>query len=389
MENFKNLLNQVSIIQKKYDEMAEYSGEHFNVFDILGVTSNELSHSAILTNLLNAKGKHGQKELFLKIFLNLIKDKFEKSYQKNIIENFDAKNSIAIKEKYAGKVDYEAEQGGKIDIVIYDGKNNIIIENKIYAIDQPKQLVRYNEHDKMAPIIYLTLMGNEPSIDSCGSLVSGINYVCISYENVIKEWLELCIKEMVNRPIIRETFNQYLYLIKSLTNQSTNNKMSTEIIKIMKTNIQSSFEIVNNISALKSSLYYEFMSLIKEYGKEKMIVNDSWVDKDKEYGLFLKPMIWEKNLFQICIIFELKNYSGLYVGIAYDKELSENDKTLLRKKYKENGFEESDFWIWKYTTNCNWADNPVIWDSVAKGKESKEYKEVINKIEEILNIYNS
>jgi len=85
MDNLKNLLNQVSIIQKKYDDLAEYSGEHYNVFDILGVTGNELSHSAILTNLLNAKGKHGQKDLFLKIFLNLIKDKFEESSQKSLI----------------------------------------------------------------------------------------------------------------------------------------------------------------------------------------------------------------------------------------------------------------------------------------------------------------
>ena len=57
MDNLKNLLNQVSIIQKKYDDIAEYSGEHYNVFDILGVTANELSHSAIITNMLDAKGK--------------------------------------------------------------------------------------------------------------------------------------------------------------------------------------------------------------------------------------------------------------------------------------------------------------------------------------------
>ncbi len=386
MDKLKNLLNQVAIIQKKYDELAEYSGEHYNVFDILGVTANELSHSAILTNLLNAKGKHGQKDLFLKIFLNLIKDKFEESGQKKIIENFDTNNSVAVKEKYAGKVNYEAEEGGKIDIVINDGKNNIIIENKIYAGDQPKQLVRYNQHDKNAPIIYLTLMGDEPSEESKGTLKSGGEYICVDYQNTIKDWLELSIKEMANKPIIRETLNQYVHVIKNLTNQSINNKMSEDILKIMKSDIPSSFEIFNNVANLKSKLYYEFMDNIKEYARAKeMVINDRWEHNDKEYGLFLKPKTWENYAYQICIIFQYKNYMSLYVGVSYEENLKDEEKNQLRNKFKNKGYQDSDWWIWKYTSNSEWGNNPEIWNSVANGKESKEFKEVIEIVEEIVN----
>ena len=247
MDKIKNLLYQVSIIQKKYDDLAEYSGEHYNVFDILGVTTDELSHSAILTNLLNAKGKHGQKELFLELFLKEIKQKFGNSDKKIVLENFNIKNSFAVKEKYTGRVDYEADQGGRIDIIINDGKNNIIIENKIYAGDQPKQLVRYNEHDKNAPILYLTLEGKEPSDNSIGNLVLNKDFICISYTTDIKVWLENCIKEMANKPIIRETLNQYLFLIKSLTNQSNNNKMGDEIVKIILKD-EDSFETAKQIN---------------------------------------------------------------------------------------------------------------------------------------------
>lgn len=247
MDKIKNLLYQVSIIQKKYDDLAEYSGEHYNVFDILGVTTDELSHSAILTNLLNAKGKHGQKELFLELFLKEIKQKFGNSDKKIVLENFNIKNSFAVKEKYTGRVDYEADQGGRIDIIINDGKNNIIIENKIYAGDQPKQLVRYNEHDKNAPILYLTLDGKEPSDNSIGNLVLNKDFICISYTTDIKVWLENCIKEMANKPIIRETLNQYLFLIKSLTNQSNNNKMGDEIVKIILKD-EDSFETAKQIN---------------------------------------------------------------------------------------------------------------------------------------------
>ena len=100
MEKLKALLQNVAIIQKKYNDLAEYSGEHYNVFDILGVRSNELSHSLILTNLLDAKGKHGQKDVFLKLFLEQINNRFKEephSYY-DYLKNFNTSNSTANKE---------------------------------------------------------------------------------------------------------------------------------------------------------------------------------------------------------------------------------------------------------------------------------------------------
>ena len=70
--NVSNLLNQVGIIKKKYDDLAEYTGENYNIFNVLNIYSDELSHSAIIGDLLNAKGKHGQKDIFLKLFLEEI-----------------------------------------------------------------------------------------------------------------------------------------------------------------------------------------------------------------------------------------------------------------------------------------------------------------------------
>ena len=54
-----------------------------------------------------------------------------------------------------------------------DGEYAIIIENKIYAIDQYHQLLRYNNYGKQRfpkgfKLIYLTLDGHEASKDSLG-----------------------------------------------------------------------------------------------------------------------------------------------------------------------------------------------------------------------------
>lgn len=235
MEILTNLLHQISTIQKKYDDLAEYSGENYNVFDILGVRSDELSHSAILTNLLNARGKHGQKNVFLNLFIKQFQNKFEKcENRKGLLRDFEQSKSFAVTEKHAGKVDNVAEEGGRIDIVVNDGKSNIIIENKIYAGDQPEQLLRYNKYDRNAPIFYLTLDGKVPSHNSVSTLlINQQHYISISYEIDIVIWLQNCIKEMANKPIIRETLNQYLNLVKQLTNQSNSYIMENEIIEII------------------------------------------------------------------------------------------------------------------------------------------------------------
>ncbi|WP_374540033.1 PD-(D/E)XK nuclease family protein [Flavobacterium sp.] len=231
--NINNLLNQVSIIKKKYDDLAEYTGENYNVFNVLGIYNDELSHSKIIGDFLNVKGSHGQKDTFLKLFLNEINGFEENTEQLKVLHNFKTENSRTHIEKYIGKVEFSNGQGGRIDILIQEGTNNIIIENKVWAGDQYLQLVRYNNEDKNAPIIYLTLDGKEPSSDSKGDLILGKEFICISYKVEIVRWLENCIKEMANKPIIRESLNQYLVLVKQLTHQSTNNKMKEELINIL------------------------------------------------------------------------------------------------------------------------------------------------------------
>lgn len=231
--NINNLLNQVSIIKKKYDDLAEYTGENYNVYNVLGIYNDELSHSKIIGDLLNVKGCHRQKDTFLKLFLNEINGFEENTEQLKVLHNFKTENSRTHIEKYIGKVEFSNGQGGRIDILIQEGTNNIIIENKVWADDQYLQLVRYNNEDKKAPIIYLTLDGKEPSSDSKGDLILGKEFICISYKVEIVRWLENCIKEMANKPIIRESLNQYLVLVKQLTHQSTNNKMKEEIINLL------------------------------------------------------------------------------------------------------------------------------------------------------------
>lgn len=215
MENIKKLLQEVNVILQKEKVRKEESrkrGERFNMFEMLGVAHYEVTHSKIIAGFLNPKGSHGQGDLFLRLFLQTIENKDE-IYT-------DASNAKVYTE-YGKGVD------GRLDIFIENGSHGIIIENKVYAGDQPEQLKRYNDFAKEKygegsyMIYYLTLYGHEASEDSVIDPKTGecVNYNCISYSKDINNWLQLCIQESATMPLVRETLVQYLNHIKQLTNQ--------------------------------------------------------------------------------------------------------------------------------------------------------------------------
>ena len=67
-QSIQNLLTQVNLISKKYEEIAKHTGENYNIFQILGTTRDELAHSKIIGDLLNPKGIHGLGDVFLRSF---------------------------------------------------------------------------------------------------------------------------------------------------------------------------------------------------------------------------------------------------------------------------------------------------------------------------------
>lgn len=231
------LLEQVSVIDKKYDDVAKITGENFNLFKLLRLETNEVrTHSTILGELLNPKGSHGLSQTFLTLFISQFG-----------ITDFDAGKAQLFIEPTISRISEDGTTGGRIDILITSGQGReIIIENKIYAADQKNQLLRYRNAYPNAYIFYLTLNGGKIFKES--DLVS-VDYEPISYAYDIIKWLELCKKEAVNYPILRETITQYINLIKLLTGQNINKTMTKEIYKILLSTISNfkSAEVVHNM----------------------------------------------------------------------------------------------------------------------------------------------
>lgn len=143
MEHISKLLTKIKLItihENTLRKEKEKRGESFNMFSILKLSREEVRlHSAFITELLNPRGTHGLKDKFLHSFLKTIDSKI----------NFDF-TSIRVKnEFFIGEINNKGDRGGRIDLIITDKMNNaIIIENKIGAKDQSKQLLRYHNYAK-------------------------------------------------------------------------------------------------------------------------------------------------------------------------------------------------------------------------------------------------
>lgn len=247
-------LNKIVSLAKIYEERKTLSGENFNVFNILNLSTNEVrTHSAFLAELLNPKGSHNQKELFLELFVKQLG-----------IVNFSCPGARIEVEKYIGPISESKSEGGYIDIIITDTFNNsIIIENKIYAGDQEKQLLRYSNFGKNNRnsfyLYYLTIEGKDATDFSKLGLKKE-DFTNISYTSNILKWLESCHKESVHLPILRETILQYINLIKILTNQTIYKDMEKEIIEILKSN-PDFIDIMPNLNSIAENMK---TNLIKE-----------------------------------------------------------------------------------------------------------------------------
>lgn len=307
MEEYQQLLNNISQIIMKYDEIDRINGSKFNIFQILNVAEDELKHSLFIAELLNPSGRHGFGSLFLKLFLETVN-----------IRDFEFKNAKVEIEKSIGlTTDIE---GGRIDIFIVDKDGKaIVIENKIYAYDQPQQLLRYYNFAKHN-VLYLNLNGDQPSEGSVKNketlLKEGEHFRIISYRTHIIEWLELCRKEAVQFPLLREGLLHYINIIKYLTGQSTNNSMKEELQKVAfqsKRNFEIMAEIANNFSEIKNEYHFRFWEALSSAIYSKGLI----IDRDHKNSIDTITSLQKNNGFWILI--DVSNGYSIYYAISFDK----------------------------------------------------------------------
>ena len=376
MDNIQNLLNQVKTISDKNAEILNATGGRFNIFNVCGVNHDENIHSAIITEFLRPNGTHGLKTKLLECFINMFcNDAFK--------QHFDCENANVVTE-YSIK-------DGRMDILIEDRKNYaIIIENKIYALDQEKQLIRYNEFAENKygkenyQIFYLTLWGEKASEQSG----QGVKYKCISYEKDMIAWLEKCVCLAVYFPMVRETINQYINQLKYLTNQDMDTKNREEVVKMILNNrdyLKSAKEIHNIWGDCKKEIIKKIIPHIKSIAEKLEL--DCHIDAENivncKSGFCFKKPEWDYSI--------LFWFSGGIMGVGIDEwafpqvlKCSEDRKKKLKEFLKDYQIHKSLNWSWIWGTTfdawnkCEWEDTE---DTIPEAIEEIT-KKILDKLSE-------
>ena len=200
----------------------EEEGKCFNVFSALNMCSDEMRlHSRLLATLLNPKASHGLGNEFLKLFLIAL----------GLPEDYITYCKEQIVERTIGEV--TETTGGRIDIILEDRGHAVIIENKIYAGDQPNQLLRYHNYgvktfgENNFKLVYLTLYGSDPSPYSLGG--EHFEFIKLSYAQDILKLLEDFVPTQPQKPV-HSTIEDYITIIKQLTDQDMDTEYQQSII---------------------------------------------------------------------------------------------------------------------------------------------------------------
>lgn len=271
--DIERLLKQVTEIRLRHEEEARRTGENWNVFYAIGKTSyeRELLHSYFISVLLNPKYPAGKGNLFLKLFLETLAEACDGRLD---VAAFCTGNVKIITEKDIGPITKDYESGGRIDIFIEKDGKQIVIENKIYADEQPNQLYRYHQEYPNAALFYLTLDGKEATEKGLKNLRQD-QYIRLSYRYHILKWLEKCQQATAGQPefqLLNAAIRQYMGLISDLTGQGRIPKMTKEIADVLSQNkesIESSYNIYNSyVQAQNKIVEDRFLRPIETFVKD-------------------------------------------------------------------------------------------------------------------------
>lgn len=377
IQRFFQEVASICALEQAQQEERNRKGENYNLFSILSIERYELKHSALIANLFDPEGSHGCGDAFLRAFFEIALK--ERTY---LFEDCTLPHSYT--EYYTGPI--AGDTGGRIDILVKSSHYGLIIENKIYAGDQDKQLTRYDNYGRETfgadgyLLVYLTLYGCDASKESTATKsAEEVGYLRLSYAEDILRWLEQCVRLADNKPLVRESLNQYIRTIKQLTYQDMNQKNIEKIIDLAVDHPEVVATLSSKRDAIAQGIRKKYIfDKLKEYADQKgWLFDDTEITNPQgEPNIRFRKEGWDGSIIISADSENKKSNYGwwmnLWIGID-SKEAGAKKLACLEKQSTEYPMG------WEYLTTPNWysAENfPAMKTSVAK--------EIISKLNEII-----
>ena len=366
--SIKDLLSQLLPLHHAEQERLKKEkeeGKCFNVFSALNMCSDEVRlHSRLLATLLNPKANHGLENEFLKLFLIAL----------GLPEDYITYCKEQIVERPIGEV--TETTGGRIDIILEDRGHAVIIENKIYAGDQPNQLLRYHNYgvktfgENNFKLVYLTLYGSDPSPYSLGG--EDFEFIKLSYAQDILKLLEGFVPTQPQKPV-HSTIEDYITIIKQLTHQDMDTKYQQSIIEeaIKSDNIDVTSELLLLQKQIGDKLRRDYIiKPLKDLG---------FNERQDDNGALWKCLNSKKNHF-IVIKTDETYWKEVWIAVASeDKTIPLQPKLDCFTREPTQNYPYG--WSWISDNEGNNWHNPAQYPAIGKKEVLRWIEKKISEIE--------
>lgn len=404
-EHFKQELNSYNEQENK----RKIRGLHdYNIFKTFFSAHDEVRlHSTFLHSLLSPTSGHYQDELFLSKFIDVV----------GIADfGFVCKDAVVQRE-------YK-----NIDIYIYNDNKHIILENKIYANDQEKQIERYidtiiedNKNSKddtkeqnKIEIYVLFLSPHERKLsnysrgkyDFCDDDMAlqcdgfKVQYKNITYKKEILNWLYECQNEVKNLTDLSVFIRHYIDVVKQITNLDQNLQRNKMCIETIIKNYNLATEISKNLVKARKKIIDDFFEEVKEIlGKNDEIKNNWRVEVKSSYNtpliMYKRELDNQQNYFAFTVEIQTGELKNGYCGFKKNsKNIDDCRKFDELKKYEEEKFNTTEWWIkWQWLSVDNKQLDMDLAKEITQGLQpalfAKNVLDIIQKYEAFIDEKNN
>lgn len=339
LEQFLSELSRSIELVTPYEaRLARIQAPRFNTFDYIDPDENRVT--AILADLLDPNGRHGQGPVFLKEFLTFIR--------------FDVPESSIRNAVVATEIRTEWDR--RLDLMIRMDDWTLALENKIGAGEQPHQLadyVTFLHREKRWILIFLTPDGRDPQ--TCGdwstwrqrSQARSLSYLGLS------SWLRSCLSAS-GSDRVRMLLQDMAEWAKDIGgNMADRQILTTQLARdlILRDHryMKALLPVLDASDAIKKHLIVDFYMQLKEelarsypYPMWNMSAQE---DLSAKYpGLFIQGHSWPSDIW--AGIEAERITQDFYYGVACkraDPAAQEKLRVSIERRAKGNS---SDGWAW-------------------------------------------
>ena len=376
----ERLLADVTAINNKYSLINQKTGAYFNIFNITGISQDEVAICKLICELLDYRGSHSQDDAYLRLFVTEV-----------LGLDFSELDYIT-----ARVIREHSSYRRRIDFVIIALNYTIPIEVKIFANDQDGQCSDYVRAGKNSDLYFLTLDGRLPSENSASSLkpVTDESGEVIGYEKVrlisfgfhIVNWINKCLAlpETVRIAPIREILLQFKDVVLGLVGKKEGGeKMEiVETIMLSPDTIKSALDIEKAMPEVKSSIMKNTLRELKRLfeenghtviGYDEQTVDDYYTSRTKTFPGFSVEVTRIDNI-ALVIYVEIDWYFvfGFSLAEVQNKEQSHeywDNATFKKKESKKYGIFTSA--VAEVMGKGKSTDYSVYWDFIVNDKSEQ------------------